>query len=110
MIAVGVVFGTSQLFIGESSRHGLGRALLATAVSATIYGVVFTLWTRASSRRGARRIYAGDPQLVAPPTDGPWDIRVQASLMEARRFKSWGIGGHLYVGPDLVHFVPLLST
>ena len=110
MIAFGVIFATSQLFIGESSRHGLGRALLATAVSATIYGVGFTLWTRASHRRRARRMYAGDPHLVAPQPDGPWDFRLQASLMEARRVKSWPIVGHLYISRDLVSFVPLLNT
>ena len=110
MVAYGTLFGMSQLVIATGARHGFAHALIVVAIGAAMYGVVLTLFVGWSAKRKMRRWYAGDPRLVAPTPAGAWDLRLRATLTEFRRFRRLMISGDLYVGADLVKFVPLLRT
>jgi hypothetical protein len=82
---------------------GIATGLAIGAAGALAFGFLWTyLFTRAM-RKIMRRIYEGDPRVVPPAPAGEYGYRLMCNYMISPRL---AVGGHLYVGPRELTFVP----
>lgn len=78
--------------------------LLVLAVGgALLFGLLWAVFFGRSMQRLIRQLYEGERSLVPAPPPGDYQFRVMASRFTTPRF---AVGGHLYVGPTQLAFVP----
>lgn len=104
-LVMAALWGTPITLLLVFSDSGLSPiAALAVGVGAALlFGTLWTRWFGRSMRQLIERLHRADPNLVPDPPAGDYRVRVLGNLMTSPAF---GVGGHLYAGPEHLAFVP----
>src|SRR3712207_2172362 len=94
---------TFVILLDNDDVIGLIFRLVIAAAAALAFGFLWTYMFTRGMRRLMRRIYQGDPRIVPPPPAGEYDYRFPCSYLVT---PSMAVGGHLYVGPAALIFMP----
>jgi hypothetical protein len=89
--------------LGSRNLLEIGPTMVLAVLAGLGFGTLYMGMTEHSARRLARRVYRLDPAIVPEPPEGHQEYRLACSYLPDGEM---AVGGHLYVGPGALTFVP----